>query len=147
MQSVGHNNSFKPTPHRGVNSVLYATLHAVATPLWGGLTPALDAMERELQLPDGAAEDSEALEIARIWVTRSDLLVSLNVGLYAAEASATETTAWGDILADTIKHLASAISLRYDMSPAMAQKEILVRCTDSLASYDKTFAGELKSGI
>ena len=35
------NNSFKPTPHRGVNSVLYATLHAVATPPWGGLTPAL----------------------------------------------------------------------------------------------------------
>ena len=35
------NKSFKPTPHRGVNSVLYATLHAVAAPLWVGLTPAL----------------------------------------------------------------------------------------------------------
>ena len=35
------NNSFKPTPHRGVNSVLCATLHAVATPLRGGLTLAL----------------------------------------------------------------------------------------------------------
>ncbi len=35
------NNSFKPTPHRGVNSVLYATLHAVAPPLRGGLTQAL----------------------------------------------------------------------------------------------------------
>ena len=39
----GPNNSFKPTPHRGVNSVLYATLHAVATPLQGGLTQALGA--------------------------------------------------------------------------------------------------------
>ena len=38
---LGANNSFKPTPHRGVNSVLCATLHAVATPPWGGLTPAL----------------------------------------------------------------------------------------------------------
>jgi hypothetical protein len=37
------NNSFKPTPHRGVNSVLCATLHAVATPLRGGLTQALGA--------------------------------------------------------------------------------------------------------
>ena len=37
------NKSFKPTPHRGVNSVLCATLHAVATPPWGGLTPALGA--------------------------------------------------------------------------------------------------------
>ncbi len=35
------NKSFKPTPHRGINSVLYATLHAVAAPLWVGLTPAL----------------------------------------------------------------------------------------------------------
>jgi hypothetical protein len=35
------NNSFKPTPHRGVNSVLCATLHAVATPMRGGLTQAL----------------------------------------------------------------------------------------------------------
>ena len=39
------NNSFKPTPHRGVNSVLCATLHAVATPPRGGLTQALGAME------------------------------------------------------------------------------------------------------
>ena len=35
------NNSFKPTPHRGVNSVLCATLHAVATPTRAGLTQAL----------------------------------------------------------------------------------------------------------
>ena len=39
--SLSPNKSFKPTPHRGVNSVLCATLHAVATPPWGGLTPAL----------------------------------------------------------------------------------------------------------
>jgi hypothetical protein len=35
------NNSFKPTPHRGVNSALCATLRAVATPPRGGLTQAL----------------------------------------------------------------------------------------------------------
>ena len=39
------NNSFKPTPHRGVNSALSATLHAVATPPRGGLTQALYATE------------------------------------------------------------------------------------------------------
>ena len=44
------NNSFKPTPHRGINSVLCATLHAVATPLRGGLTQALGAMRRILAL-------------------------------------------------------------------------------------------------
>ena len=39
------NKSFKPTPHRGVNNVLCATLHAVAAPLWVGLTPALELTE------------------------------------------------------------------------------------------------------
>ena len=38
---VPPNNSFKPTPHRGINSVLYATLHAVVATLWVGLTQAL----------------------------------------------------------------------------------------------------------
>src|SRR5690242_21134766 len=48
-----------------------------------------------------------------IWVTRSDLLVSLNVGCYSeAEGGVKEATAWGDMLADTIKHIAKAISLR-----------------------------------
>jgi hypothetical protein len=42
------NKSFKPTPHRGVNSVLYATLHAVAASLWVGLTPALGPMTKIL---------------------------------------------------------------------------------------------------
>ena len=35
------NKSFKPTPHRGINSVLCATLHAVAAPPRVGLTQAL----------------------------------------------------------------------------------------------------------
>ena len=46
--SFAPNKSFKPTPHRGVNSVLYATLHAVATPPWGGLTPALGLTDTTL---------------------------------------------------------------------------------------------------
>ena len=44
------NNSFKPTPHRGVNSVLCATLHAVATPSRGGLTQALGRMRNPRKL-------------------------------------------------------------------------------------------------
>jgi len=55
------NNSFKPTPHRGVNSVLCATLHAVATPPRGGLTQALELPRMEskaLQTFEHAIQDS-----------------------------------------------------------------------------------------
>ena len=44
------NKSFKPTTHRGINSVLCATLHAVAAPLRGGLTPALGGNKHYFQL-------------------------------------------------------------------------------------------------
>ena len=47
--SFAPNKSFKPTPHRGGNNVLCATLHAVATPPWGGLTPALACMNSPSQ--------------------------------------------------------------------------------------------------
>ena len=50
--SFAPNKSFKPTPHRGVNSVLCATLHAVATPPWGGLTQALEVTRRVHGRPD-----------------------------------------------------------------------------------------------
>ena len=103
-------------------------------------------MERELPLPDGAAEDADAIEVARVWVTRQDLLVSLNVGLYPPEESAGETTAWGDILADTVKHLAKALSLRYDLSPAVLEQEIMARCNQSLCEYSKSFSGGLTDG-
>ena len=103
-------------------------------------------MERELPLPDGAAEDADAIEVARVWVTRQDLLVSLNVGLYPPEESAGETTAWGDILAYTVKHLAKALSLRYDLSPAMLEQEIMARCNHSLGEYSRSFSGGLTDG-
>ena len=97
---------------------------------------------KELPLPDGAAEDDDAQEMARIWVTREDLLVSLNVGCYGNDPG--ETTAWGDILADTIKHLSNAISKRLDVSPIKAQEEIMARCSQALAAYKKEFSGKLK---
>ncbi|HJR10013.1 MAG TPA: DUF5076 domain-containing protein [Rhodanobacteraceae bacterium] len=81
-------------------------------------------------------------------MTRNDLLVSLNVGCYSgAGGDIKETTAWGDMLADTIKHIAKAISLRYDVSPVEAQHEILSRCTESLAQYTKHFSGALGKDI
>ena len=57
---MSHNNSFKPTPHRGINSVLYATLHAVAAPLRGGLTQALGATRAPMITPV-TKQEAEAL--------------------------------------------------------------------------------------
>ena len=73
------NKSFKPTPHRGVNSVLYATLHAVATPPWGGLTPALELMDTsELAQQKQELEPTDTPEVIQ----------QKNIEMYSASVAA-----------------------------------------------------------
>jgi hypothetical protein len=103
-------------------------------------------MRNELPMPDGAAEEPDAQEMARIWVMRTNFLVSLRVGSYSQALGGTkESAAWGELLADTIKHVAKAISLRYDVSPVEAQHEILSRCSESLELHSKQFFGSLRT--
>jgi hypothetical protein len=99
---------------------------------------------KQLPLPDGATEDASSIEMARIWIAGDDLLVSLNVGCFIDQEGPGETTAWGDIVADTIKQLSRAISQRLDMSPLKAQQEILARCTEALVAYGRDVSGQIK---
>ena len=80
------NNSFKPTPHRGVNSVLYATLHAVATPLRGGLTQALGTLKEifvkytELQKLINQSDRSDWLIHGnRLYVYKEDVALTIEI--------------------------------------------------------------------
>jgi Domain of unknown function (DUF5076) len=94
--------------------------------------------------PDGAVDDPDAVEVARIWVTHEDLLVSLRVGMYSDPSGPGDAIVWGDILADTIKHLANAIALAQGTAALQAQEEILGRCTESLQGYWKEYGGTVK---
>ena len=77
-----HNSSFKPTPHRGGNSVLYATLHAVAAPLWVGLTPALGGTKEICSFVSRSWGSSASVGVALR--TRSRLVVSSAVFAWRA---------------------------------------------------------------
>ena len=68
------NKSFKPTPHRGINSVLCATLHAVAAPLRGGLTPALGCMNQD---------NDQFIYIT--WAIQATIALVILSGLYPAK--------------------------------------------------------------
>lgn len=56
----------------------------------------------ELQIPEAAKKDSEAVEILRIWIAGGSQHVSLKRGVWEDPA------AWGLILADLGKHVANA---------------------------------------
>src|SRR5437764_9847456 len=56
----------------------------------------------ELQIPDAAKKDSDAMEILRIWIAGGSQHVSLKPGVWKDPA------AWGLMLADLAKHVANA---------------------------------------
>lgn len=60
-----------------------------------------------LQIPDAAIRDPESLEILRVWIANADQHVSLRGGVWQDPA------AWGLMLADIARHVAS--SYREDM--------------------------------
>jgi hypothetical protein len=62
----------------------------------------MSAAEIELPIPRTAADDPKAIEIARMWVAHGEQHVAIRVGVWK------KPEAWGIVLADLAKHLASA---------------------------------------
>ncbi|SFK11392.1 protein of unknown function [Caulobacter sp. UNC279MFTsu5.1] len=63
-----------------------------------------------LGVPPAALRDTDALELARVWIAEQGLHCSLRVGLYAGDGVSRETAAWGVVLADLAGHVADALS-------------------------------------
>ena len=62
----------------------------------------MNAAKIELPFPSTAANDPKAIEIARMWVAHGEQHVAIRVGVRK------KPEAWGIVLADLAKHLASA---------------------------------------
>ena len=64
---------------------------------------------RELIIPPAAASDPDSIEIIRAWIADGSQWISLFPNLYKDE-EIEEESAWGFVLADTMRHLANAIA-------------------------------------
>lgn len=72
---------------------------------------------KELPIPDAAVRDQDnSVEMLRAWIAEGSLLCSLNIGMYVEGTDVREEDAWGTILADAMRHVASGLSKRYDRS-------------------------------
>lgn len=82
-----------------------------AAPVSAGSARAFDGgMMDALAIPPAALRDTDALELARVWIAERGLHCSLKVGLYAGDGVSRETAAWGIILPDLAGHIADALS-------------------------------------
>ena len=88
---------------------------------------------KPLSPPNDAIGNDDALEVLRGWIVGGDLQVSL-----AFEAFGNNPEVWGQLLAETVTHLADAMSAeKYG-----ARDEIYARIQSSLEEHlDKPYAG------
>ena len=73
----------------------------------------------ELEIPDGAAEASQSVELIRAWVCDGSLRVSLN-----ADAFGDRVSDWGRLLSEIAEHIAKASALQGHMGEGEAEAAI-----------------------
>lgn len=88
--------------------------------------------EKELDLnqrpiPAAALRDPDSVEMLRVWIAEQKLHCSMKVGMYRDSMNIPEEIAWGTILADVARHVASAMSSMY----GERGDECLVKIRDS----------------
>ena len=93
----------------------------------------------DLPVPPEALADDLAREMIRVWIADGDLHVSLCLGMYAddAESDVDERDAWGQILADTVRHIANGLHQSHDLLPQESMRMIGEAFVESLRDEDR----------
>jgi hypothetical protein len=100
---------------------------------------------KKLPIPKILKGKREAIELARVWVGLGDLHVMLNIGMYGGKDGPGETTAWGDIMAGMIRHVAHAISMQTGEKELQLQRALLKRLRESLKNDERTMSGDFEN--
>ena len=80
---------------------------------------------RELVIPPTAVADPKTVEMIRVWIADGGLHCALNIGHWTAQsADIEETTAWGILLSEVIRHVANAAEEQTGADPTATTKAI-----------------------
>ncbi|PML75725.1 DUF5076 domain-containing protein [Enterovibrio norvegicus] len=95
----------------------------------------------ELPIPTGTAGDDAAREMIRIWLAHDSLNVSLHLGMWedAEDCDIDERDAWGELLADTVQHIANGMH----QSHGWDKEQTIARITRSLIKHSKCPTGTI----
>jgi hypothetical protein len=67
----------------------------------------------ERPIPEAATRDKNAVEMLRVWIAERGLHCSMKIGMYLEKTQIAEEEAWGTLLADITRHVASALEEAY----------------------------------
>ncbi len=78
----------------------------------------------ERPIPEAALRDKDAVEMLRVWIAERQLQCSMKVGMYQEAMNIPEGRAWGMILADVTRHVATAMESGYSADRDKIVREI-----------------------
>jgi hypothetical protein len=100
---------------------------------------------RALVIPPPAQRDDDAIQMLSAWIAERGLHCTMNVGLWHAEGR-DEPGAWGILLADVVRHLASAIENQRGVDAADVIADIVDSFNEELADPTSKAHGEFHPG-
>ncbi|MEH0019327.1 MAG: DUF5076 domain-containing protein [Desulfobacter sp.] len=100
----------------------------------------------ELPIPEGIKGDPNALEMLRVWIGNKDIQVSMLLGMWeqASDNDIDEREAWGELLADLVRHIANGLTQSHDYNTAASEMRIANAMLTHLGHGANTIQGEIK---
>ena len=100
----------------------------------------------ELQIPEGIKGDANAMEMIRVWIGNKDIHVSMLLGMWeeASNFDVDEREAWGELLADLIRHIANGLTQSHDYHRDASERRIANALLTHLGYGANTIKGEIK---
>jgi hypothetical protein len=100
---------------------------------------------RVLTVPPAAQRDDNAIQMLSAWVAEQGLHCSMKVGMWQAEGR-NEPDAWGILLADVVRHLASALQSELGTNAADSVEQIVESLLQELNAPTSEASGGFHSG-
>lgn len=103
----------------------------------------------ELIIPEGVEGDPEATEMIRVWIGNKDIHVSMLLGAWeeASNQEIDERDAWGELLADLIRHISNGLTQSHDYQTEASQMRIANTLLHQLGYGMNTIKGKIDPDI
>ena len=100
----------------------------------------------ELEKPEGIKDDPNAMEMMRVWIGNKDIQVSMLLGMWeeASNFEIDERDAWGELLADLIRHIANGLTQSHDYQKDASEMRIANSLIKHLGYGQNTIEGEIQ---
>ena len=100
---------------------------------------------KTLIIPPAAQRDENSVQMISGWIAENGLHCTLNIGMWQ-ENGHDEASAWGVLLADTIRHVANALQEEYGKSASDTISQILHSIHDEIGEPTSDASGNFHHG-